>query len=134
MNKFHGTGVALVTPFNTDGSVDYQGLKKLINHLVDGGIDYLVSLGTTGETATLSKAEKKKVFRHSGFPGGIKEQTFADLLEKKPEDAVRNTVRGMLPKNSLGADLFRKLKVYAGAEHPHAAQQPTPYTFGQVAQ
>ena len=62
MNKFHGTGVALVTPFNTDGSVDYQGLKKLINHLVDGGIDYLVSLGTTGETATLSKDEKKKVW------------------------------------------------------------------------
>ena len=62
MNRFHGTGVALVTPFNTDGTVDYQGLKKLINHLVDGGIDYLVSLGTTGETATLSKDEKKKVW------------------------------------------------------------------------
>lgn len=62
MNKFHGTGVALVTPFNTDGSVDYQGLERLINHLVDGGIDYLVSLGTTGETATLSKDEKKKVW------------------------------------------------------------------------
>lgn len=62
MNKFHGTGVALVTPFNADGTVDYQGLKKLINHLVDGGIDYLVSLGTTGETATLSKDEKKKVW------------------------------------------------------------------------
>ncbi|HTM98170.1 MAG TPA: 4-hydroxy-tetrahydrodipicolinate synthase [Pedobacter sp.] len=62
MNKFHGTGVALVTPFNTDGTVDYQGLKALINHLIDGGIDYLVSLGTTGETATLSKDEKKKVW------------------------------------------------------------------------
>ncbi len=62
MNKFHGTGVALVTPFNTDGTVDYQGLERLINHLVDGGIDYLVSLGTTGETATLSKDEKKKVW------------------------------------------------------------------------
>jgi 4-hydroxy-tetrahydrodipicolinate synthase len=62
MNKFHGTGVALVTPFNTDGTVDYQGLEKLINHLVDGGIDYLVSLGTTGETATLSKDEKKKIW------------------------------------------------------------------------
>lgn len=62
MNKFHGTGVAMVTPFNTDGTVDYQGLKRLINHLVDGGIDYLVSLGTTGETATLSKDEKKKVW------------------------------------------------------------------------
>jgi 4-hydroxy-tetrahydrodipicolinate synthase len=65
MNKFHGTGVALVTPFNTDGSVDYQGLKKLINYLVDGGIDYLVSLGTTGETATLSKDEKKKVWDYT---------------------------------------------------------------------
>ncbi len=62
MNKFHGTGVALVTPFNADGTVDYQGLKKLINYLVDGGIDYLVSLGTTGETATLSKDEKKKIW------------------------------------------------------------------------
>ncbi|MDQ7948084.1 MAG: 4-hydroxy-tetrahydrodipicolinate synthase [Pedobacter sp.] len=62
MNKFHGTGVALVTPFKTDGTVDHQGLEKLINHLVDGGIDYLVSLGTTGETATLSKEEKKKVW------------------------------------------------------------------------
>lgn len=60
--KFHGTGVAMVTPFTTDGTVDYQALKKLINHLVDGGIDYLVSLGTTGETATLSKDEKKKIW------------------------------------------------------------------------
>lgn len=62
MNEFHGTGVALVTPFNADGTVDYQGLKKLINHLVDGGVDYLVSLGTTGETATLNKDEKKKIW------------------------------------------------------------------------
>ncbi|MDN3586274.1 4-hydroxy-tetrahydrodipicolinate synthase [Pedobacter aquatilis] len=62
MNKFQGTGVALVTPFNTDGQVDYNGLKNLINHLVDGGVDYLVSLGTTGETATMTKDEKKKVW------------------------------------------------------------------------
>lgn len=65
MNKFQGTGVALVTPFNTDGSVDYNGLKNLINHLVDGGIDYLVSLGTTGETATMTKDEKKKVWAYT---------------------------------------------------------------------
>jgi len=65
MNKFQGTGVALVTPFNTDGSVDYNGLKNLINHLVDGGIDYLVSLGTTGETATLTKDEKKKIWAYT---------------------------------------------------------------------
>jgi len=65
MNKFQGTGVALVTPFNTDGSVDYNGLKSLINHLVEGGIDYLVSLGTTGETATMTKDEKKKVWAYT---------------------------------------------------------------------
>lgn len=59
---FHGTGVAMVTPFNSDGGVDYTGLENLINYLIDGGVDYLVSLGTTGESATLSKEEKKKVW------------------------------------------------------------------------
>ena len=62
MNKFHGTGVAMVTPFNTDGSVDYEGLERLINFQIDGGVEYLVSLGTTGEASTLSKEEKKSVW------------------------------------------------------------------------
>jgi 4-hydroxy-tetrahydrodipicolinate synthase len=62
MNKFYGTGVAMVTPFHEDGSVDYPGLKNLINYLIDGGVEFLVSLGTTGESATLNKEEKKKVF------------------------------------------------------------------------
>jgi 4-hydroxy-tetrahydrodipicolinate synthase len=62
MNKFHGTGVAVVTPFQADGQVDYNALKTLIDHLVDGGVEYLVSLGTTGESATLNKEEKKKVW------------------------------------------------------------------------
>lgn len=62
MNKFYGTGVALVTPFNADGTVDYEGLKKLINYQIDGKTDYLVSLGTTGESATLNKEEKKKIW------------------------------------------------------------------------
>ncbi|QKJ31212.1 4-hydroxy-tetrahydrodipicolinate synthase [Mucilaginibacter mali] len=62
MNTFYGTGVAMVTPFQADGQVDYEGLTNLINHLIDGGVEYLVSLGTTGESATLSKDEKKKVF------------------------------------------------------------------------
>lgn len=61
MNKFHGTGVALVTPFNPNGSVDYPGLERIINHVINGGVDYLISLGTTGEAATLSKDEKKKI-------------------------------------------------------------------------
>lgn len=62
MNKFHGTGVALVTPFNADGSVDYNGLKNLINFVIDGKVEYLVSLGTTGESSTLDKDEKKKIW------------------------------------------------------------------------
>ena len=63
MNKFHGTGVALVTPFNADGSVDFKGLENLINHIINGGVDYLVSLGTTGETATLNAEEKKAIWQ-----------------------------------------------------------------------
>ncbi|WEK18431.1 MAG: 4-hydroxy-tetrahydrodipicolinate synthase [Candidatus Pedobacter colombiensis] len=62
MNKFHGTGVALVTPFNADGTVDYEGLKRLINHLIEGEVEYLVSLGTTGEASTLNKEDKKKIW------------------------------------------------------------------------
>jgi 4-hydroxy-tetrahydrodipicolinate synthase len=62
MNKFHGTGVAIVTPFHSDGQVDYDGLKNLVNYLIDGGVNYLVSLGTTGENATLSQDEKKKIW------------------------------------------------------------------------
>jgi 4-hydroxy-tetrahydrodipicolinate synthase len=63
MKKFHGTGVALVTPFNADGSVDYEGLKNLINYLIDGKVEYLVSLGTTGEASTLNKDEKRKIWQ-----------------------------------------------------------------------
>ncbi len=90
---------------------------------IDTG-DHVVIINCEKIVLTAGKAEKKKVFRHSGYPGGIKEQTFADLMEKKPEDAVRNTVRGMLPKNRLGRAQLKKLKVYAGPNHPHAAQQP----------
>jgi len=65
MNKFHGTGVAVVTPFQTNGQVDYDGLKNVINYLIDGGVEYLISLGTTGENATLSQAEKDKVWAYT---------------------------------------------------------------------
>ena len=100
---------------------------------IDTG-DHVIIINCDKVVLTSGKAEKKKVFRHSGFPGGIKEQTFADLLEKKPEDAVRNTVRGMLPKNRLGRAQLKKLKVYAGPEHPHGAQQPQTYEIKQVSQ
>jgi len=66
------------------------------------------------------------VHRYSGYPGGLKSESYASLLGRKPSDAVRLSVRGMLPKGPLGRQMLRKLKVYAGPEHPHAAQQPRP--------
>lgn len=90
---------------------------------IDTG-DHVVIINADKVVLTSGKADKKKVYRHSGYPGGLKEQTFADLLSKKPEDAVRGTIRGMLPKTRLGRAQLKKLKVYAGPNHPHAAQQP----------
>jgi len=90
---------------------------------IDTG-DHVVIINAEKVVLTSGKAEKKKVFRHSGFPGGLKERTFADFLEKRPEDAVRSSIRGMLPKNRLGRAQLKKLKVYAGPNHPHAAQKP----------
>ncbi len=75
------------------------------------------------------KWDQKTYYRHSGYVGGIKSITARKLLEKRPEDLVRNAVKGMLPKNRLGRQLFKKLKVYAGSEHPHSAQQPETLTL-----
>lgn len=88
--------------------------------------DHVVIINCDKIVLTSGKAEKKKVFSHSGFPGGIKERTYADLLAKNPQDAVRNSIRGMMPHNRLGRAQLKKLKVYAGPTHPHAAQQPQP--------
>lgn len=97
--------------------------KPIYSPHIDTG-DHVVIINAEKVVLTSGKAEKKKVFRHSGFPGGIKEQTFADLMAKKPEEAVRGAIRGMLPKNRLGRAQLKKLKVYAGPNHPHAAQKP----------
>ena len=86
--------------------------------------DHVVIINVDKIVLTSGKAEKKKIFRHSGFPGGIKEQTYADRLSKNPEDAVRNSIRGMMPHTRLGRAQLKKLKVYAGPTHPHAAQNP----------
>ena len=88
--------------------------------------DHVVIINADKVVLTSGKAEKKQVFRHSGFPGGIKSQTYATLLERKPADAVRSSIRGMLPHTRLGRAQLKKLKVYAGPTHPHAAQQPQP--------
>ena len=93
-------------------------------HLGTG--DHVVIVNADKVVLTAGKAERKTVYRHSGYPGGLKAETFAHLLERRPEEAVRRTIRGMLPKNRLGRQMLTKLKVYAGPTHPHAAQQPQP--------
>ena len=99
--------------------------KPIFAPHVDTG-DHVVIVNASKVVLTSDKAQKKIVYRHSGYPGGLREQTFADLLEKKPEEAVRKVVRGMLPKTTLGRQMLKKLKVYAGPTHPHAAQDPQP--------
>jgi large subunit ribosomal protein L13 len=96
--------------------------------------DFVIIVNAGKVALTGSKLSQKMAYRHSGYPGGLKAVVYSELLEKNPVRAVEKAIRGMLPKNSLGADQFRKLKVYAGAEHPHVAQQPKPYVFDQVAQ
>jgi large subunit ribosomal protein L13 len=96
-------------------------------HLDTG--DHVIVINADKVVLTAAKADRKLVYRHSGYPGGLKTSTYADDLRRKPEDAVRRTIRGMLPKNRLGRQMLTKLKVYAGPTHPHAAQQPTPYAI-----
>ena len=100
---------------------------------VDTG-DFVIIVNAEKVALTGQKLEKKKAYRHSGYPGGLTATTYVEMLEKHPTRAVEKAIRGMLPKNSLGRAQIKKLKVYAGAEHPHAAQQPKPYTLTQVAQ
>lgn len=102
------------------------------NHIDSG--DFVIIVNADKVALTGQKLQKKLAYRHSGYPGGLKSVTYAELLEKNPVRAVEKAIRGMLPKNSLGRQQLTKLKVYVGAEHPHAAQQPVPYTLDQVAQ
>ncbi|GGA83274.1 50S ribosomal protein L13 [Neiella sp. HB171785] len=90
---------------------------------VDTG-DYIVVINCEKVAVTGRKAENKMYYRHTGFPGGIREINFEKLIARKPEMVIEKAVKGMLPKGPLGRAMFRKLKVYAGAEHQHAAQQP----------
>ena len=90
---------------------------------VDTG-DYVVVVNAAKLRVTGRKAEDKVYYRHTGYPGGLKETTFAKLQARKPERVLQHAVKGMLPKGPLGYAMLRKLKVYAGATHPHSAQQP----------
>jgi large subunit ribosomal protein L13 len=88
--------------------------------------DHVIIVNADKVVLTSGKSESKLLWRHTGYPGGIKSQTYGEALARKPEDTVRRTVRGMLPKNRLGRQMLKKLKVYAGPTHPHAAQNPQP--------
>ncbi|WP_166845689.1 50S ribosomal protein L13 [Isoptericola sp. BMS4] len=100
---------------------------------VDGG-DFVIVINADKVALSGNKRETKLAYRHSGYPGGLRSVAYGELLEKNPERAVEKAVRGMLPKNKLAAEMLKKLKVYRGAEHPHAAQQPQPYELTQVSQ
>ena len=90
---------------------------------VDTG-DYIVVVNAEKVRVTGNKATDKTYYRHTGYPGGIKATRFENMLEKHPERVIEKAVKGMLPRNPLGRAAFRKLKVYAGPDHPHSAQQP----------
>jgi large subunit ribosomal protein L13 len=93
-------------------------------HLDTG--DHVIVVNASKVVLSAGKAEREKVYRFSGYPGGLKAESYADLLARRPEEAIRRSIRGMLPKGPLGRQMLKKLKVYAGPEHPHAAQQPAP--------
>jgi large subunit ribosomal protein L13 len=93
-------------------------------HLDTG--DHVIVINADKVVLTSGKADRHMVYRHSNYPGGLKTESYAQLLARKPGDAIRRSVKGMLPKGPLGRQQIKKLKVYAGPDHPHAAQSPQP--------
>jgi large subunit ribosomal protein L13 len=88
--------------------------------------DFVIVVNAERISVTGKKLEEKRYYRHSGYPGGLRSRTLAEMLERRPEEVIRKAVKGMLPRNRLGRAQLRKLKVYAGPDHPHAAQKPEP--------
>ena len=95
---------------------------------VDTG-DHVIIVNAAKVRLTGRKLDQKKYYHHTGYPGGLKETTLRELRAKKPEEIIRHAVKGMMPKGKLGRQMFKKLKVYAGPEHPHTAQNPEEWTF-----
>jgi large subunit ribosomal protein L13 len=96
--------------------------------------DFVIVINAEKISLSGNKTTTKFAHHHSGFPGGLTSTVYGELLEKHPTRAVEKAIKGMLPKNRLGREMASKLKVYAGPEHPHAAQAPVPYVFTQVSQ
>ncbi|GAA2644144.1 MULTISPECIES: 50S ribosomal protein L13 [Nonomuraea] len=107
--------------------------KPIFANHVDTG-DFVIVINADKIALSGNKLEQKKAYRHSGYPGGLRSVTYGELMEKRPDRAVEKAVKGMLPKNALGRKMAKKLKVYAGSEHPHSAQQPVPFEITQIAQ
>ena len=99
--------------------------KPTFSPHIDTG-DHVIIVNADKIVLTAGKADKKLIHRHSGYPGGIRQRTFGDLMDRRPAEAVRRSIRGMLPKNRLGRAQISKLKIYAGPTHPHSAQKPQP--------
>ncbi|WP_460495440.1 50S ribosomal protein L13 [Glycomyces tarimensis] len=96
--------------------------------------DYVIVINAEKVVLTRNKLLQKKAYTHSGYPGGLREKTYAEMMEKAPKKVVEKAVLGMLPKTKLGRAMYKKLKVYTGPGHPHAAQQPKPYEIKKIAQ
>jgi large subunit ribosomal protein L13 len=107
--------------------------KPIFAPHVDTG-DFVVVINADKIALSGDKLQDKRAYRHSGYPGGLRSVSYGELMEKHPERAVEKAVRGMLPKNTLGRKSLTKLKVYAGPDHPHKAQQPKPYEIRQISQ
>jgi large subunit ribosomal protein L13 len=113
----------------TEIAVLLRGKKKTeyVDYMDTG--DFVVVINAEKIKLTGRKIDQKKYYSHSGYPGGLKEKTLKEMMEKNPEDVVRKAVWGMIPKNKLGRAVFKKLKVYRGPDHPHEAQSPQEYAF-----
>jgi len=107
--------------------------KPMYARHLDTG-DHVIVVNAAKVVLTSGKEAKKVAYRHSGYPGGLKQRSYTEIMANNPEDAVRKAVRGMLPKGPLGRSMLKKLKIYAGPTHPHAAQLPEPLALaGAVA-
>ena len=100
---------------------------------IDGG-DFVIVVNAEKVAISGNKLQNKFAYRHSGYPGGLRKRTIGELMEKHPDRVVEKAIVGMLPKNRLGRQIKKKLRVYAGPDHPHKAQQPLPYEIKQVTQ
>jgi large subunit ribosomal protein L13 len=113
----------------TEIAVLLRGKRKpeFVDFLDSG--DFVVVINAEKVKVTGKKMEQKKYYSHSGYPGGIKEKSYKELLENKPEEIIKKAVWGMIPKNKLGRAVYKKLKVYQGPHHPHEAQKPVEHQF-----